>query len=351
MATLLLVWHSGAQGLAQLGQFAAFPPVLLGAGLLLMGVGLLLRARLAWAMTLILSLLVGGLALWTTRHLDTVFFLAALLIVVLMVWARRFNRSSVATSSLFALLGVGSLLIYALFGSLWFGEGFAPPIRTLTQALYFSVVTMSTVGYGDVVPKTDPARLFTVSLIVLGITVFATTLSVVVGPLIGGSLKRTLEKRMHHASRRHHVVIVGASALAQALQQSLKARAVPTTVILPEGMASPYPEDIDMVVGDPSRSQTLQQAGVPQARAVLVLRDDDADNAFIVLAVKELAPSVRTVAAVQDARNVAKIRRVQPDMMFAPQLLGGELLARSLLGEPIDNALINDLLQGKSEEC
>lgn len=209
------------------------------------------------------------------------------------------------------------------------------------------MVTMSSVGYGDLVPKSDAARLFTVSLIVLGITVFATTLSVIVGPLIGGSLKRTLEKRMHHVHRRNHVVIVGASTLAQALRQTLAARAVPTTVILPEGVASPYPENADIVSGDPSRAQILQQAGVPQARAVLVLRDDDAENAFIVLAVKEIAPTVRTVAAVQDARNVAKLRRVQPDMLFAPQLLGGELLARSLLGEPIDNALIDDMLHGR----
>ncbi len=348
---LLLVWQNGAQGIGQLGQFAAFPPILLGAGLMLMAAGLLMRARLAWAMALILSLLAGGLAVWTVRRPDTVFFIAALLIIVLMVWARRFNRASVATGTLFAFLGVGSLLVYALLGSLWFGAGFAPRIENLSQALYFSVVTMSTVGYGDVVPKTDPARLFTVSLIVLGITVFATTLSVVVGPLIGGSLKRTLEKRMHNVNRRHHIVLVGGSTLAQALRQSLVSRAVPVTVVLPEDTANPYPVDADVIVGDPSQPQTLQDAGVPQARAVLVLRDDDADNAFIVLAVKELAPKVRTVAAVQDARNVTKIRRVQPDMVFAPQLLGGELLARSLLGEPIDNALINDLLLGKSDKA
>ncbi|OIQ69904.1 voltage-gated potassium channel Kch [mine drainage metagenome] len=80
------------------------------------------------------------------------------------------------------------------------------------------------------------------------------------------------------------------------------------------------------------------------AKAVLTLRDDDAENAFAVLAVKELAPGVKTIAGVNDARHLAKIRRVQPDMLFAPQLLGSDLLARTLLDEPIDNETVSKLL-------
>ncbi len=83
---------------------------------------------------------------------------------------------------------------------------------------------------------------------------------------------------------------------------------------------------------------------MPQAKAVLTLRVDDAENAFAVLAVKEIAPGVRTIAAVNGSRHLGKIRRVQPDMLFAPQVLGSEILARDLFCEPIDNDTVHKLL-------
>ena len=68
-----------------------------------------------------------------------------------------------------------------------------------------------------------------------------------------------------------------------------------------------------------------QKWSVAAAHAVLSLRDDDAENAFVALAVKESAPQTRTVTSVNDSRHLQKIKRVQPDIIIAPQLLGGEL--------------------------
>lgn len=231
-----------------------------------------------------------------------------------------------------------------MLGSLWFGAGFDPPIHDLSDALYFSIVTMSTVGYGDIVPHSVEARMFTVSLIVLGITVFATTLSVVIGPLVGGSIKRVLEGRMQKSQRQNHYVIIGMSSLALTLWQQLRLRNVPVTVIVAPGRPLPYPEDADRVEGDPTRDSVLREAGVAQAKAVFALREDDAENAFVVLAVKELAPGVRTIAAVNDAQHLNKIRRVQPDVLFAPQVLGSDLLVRRLFNEPIDEGTVDKLL-------
>jgi voltage-gated potassium channel len=344
LASLNGLLEHGTDSIAHLADLAAFPRVLIGFGLILMATGLLLRARVAWVISLLLALLSAGLGLWFAHKANAVFATAALLIVVLVVYGRRFSRSSLAASSLFALLGIGSLLIYGVLGSLWFGAGYAPPIRNLPTAFYYAVETMSTVGYGDIVPRTVEARMYTVSLIVLGITVFATTLSVVIGPLVGGSLKRALEGRMQRENRRNHYVIIGVSGLAYTLWKELHSRNVPVTVIAPPGKPSPYPDDADVIVGDATRNEVLQQAGVPLAKAVLTLRDDDAENAFAVLAVKELAPGVKTIAGVNDARHLAKIRRVQPDMLFAPQVLGSDLLVRTLFDEPIDNDTVSKLL-------
>jgi len=342
-AVVGIVQH-GADGISRLTDLAAFPHVMIGAGLILMVPGLVLRARVAWVLSLLLSLLSAGLALWAAREPNGIFMLSAALLLVLLVYARHYTRSSLAASSLFALLGVGSMLIYGTLGSLWFGGDYTPPIKSLPTAFYYTIETMSTVGYGDIIPRTTQGRMFTVSMIVLGISVFATTLSVVIGPLVGGSLKRALEGKMQKEQRKNHYVIIGVSSLAYAMWKELTSRGVPVTVIAPVGHPSPYPESADVITADASRNETLELAGVPRAKAVLTLREDDAENAFAVLAVKELAPGVKTIAGVNDVRHVNKIRRVQPDVLFAPQLLGSQLLVRDLFDEPIDNETVHKLL-------
>ena len=334
----------GASGLTALADLAALPHVIIGVGLVLMAAGLALRARVAWVLALLLGLLSAGLGYWAAQRLDSVVIASGALVLLLLLYARDFARSSLAASSLFALLGVGSLLVYGTLGSLWFGQGYDPPIHSLPTAFYYTIETMSTVGYGDIVPHTTVARMFTVSMIVLGISVFATTLSVVIGPLVGGSLKRALEGKMQKEQRKNHYVIIGTSSLAYAMWKELTSRGVAVTVIAPVGHASPYPPNADVIVADATRNEVLEQAGVPRAKAVLTLRDDDAENAFAVLAVKELAPTVKTIAGVNDVRHVNKIRRVQPDVLFAPQLLGSQLLARDLFDEPIDNDTVHKLL-------
>ena len=344
LAALAAVGHRRAGAI----DIAAFPHVIVGAALALMSFGLLLRARIAWVIAMLLGAFVAALS-WRRAQAPTlVFWTAALLVLLLIAQARRFDRSNLAASSLFALLSVGTLLLYGVLGSLWFGAGYAPAIRDLPTAFYYTIETMSTVGYGDILPRTTEARMFTVSMIVLGITVFATTLSVVIGPLVGGSIKRALEGRMQSKQRTGHFVIIGTSALAYALWKQLESRGAAVTVIAPPDRPSPYPPEADVITGDPNRNEVLETAGVPQARAVLTLRDDDAENAFAVLAVKEIAPQVKTIAGVNDARHLGKIRRVQPDMLFAPQVLGSDLLVRALFNEPIDKDTVDQLLFARS---
>ena len=335
-----------ARGLVRIADLLVLPPVFAALGLIVMSAGLALRARLAWLISfLLLAFILGAAALNHHRHLDFLLTITIAQTLLLLLYWRRFDRSSLTTGALFALLGAGSVMTYGVLGALWLGAGFRPPIQDPVTAVYYAVVTMSTVGYGDIVPHTDGARLFTVSLIVLGITVFATTLGVVIGPLVGGSVKRIVQGRIAKVSRKNHFVIIGRSTMAFNIFRRLQERDVPITVVAPTGQELPYPGGTDVLIGDAaSDSDLLHAAGVPAARMVLILRDDDAENAFAVLAVKEIAPQVRTIAVVNDPRNLEKIRRTQPDIVFAPQLLGGELLIRTLFEETVDNDLINRLL-------
>ncbi|NMK47112.1 voltage-gated potassium channel protein [Achromobacter sp. Bel] len=326
------------------------PRLVLGVGLQVIALGLILKARIAWAFSLVLLIGIGTFGILGQGGRAGLGIYTLVLVIALIAYWRRFDRASVTAGSLFALVSVLSLLIYAVFGTLYLGNEFNPPILDAGTAFYFSIVSMSTVGYGDITPHTITARLFTASIIILGITVFATSISAIAGPVIGGNLKRLVKGRFSTAMRKNHIIIAGETPLALSVYDGLRRRGEEVTVIVPTGSPQEYPAAADLIEGDPSSVEVLRAAGVTRARYVLALRADDAENAFIVLAAKEATgdSGAKTVALVNTSKHLEKIRRVQPDMVFSVQLLGAELLTRAINGEPMDSQAITDLFFAKA---
>ncbi len=306
------------------------PFVLIGVAMLVMSVGLLFRSRLAWiiAMLLAASTVFSAAILGHEQRQGLIWYNGALLILLLLA-NRKFTRSSLAASTLFSLTSVLLVLIYSVFGSLYFGNQFSPPIKDLTTAFYFAIVTMATVGYGN--PIGAQGRLFTASVIILGIAVFATSLTTIVAPMIARLTARK-EKRMKHSG---HFIVIGATPLAYNTYREFKQRQQEVVLILPREAEWAGVDPADVIIGDPNSSEALRKANAGQAQAVLAMRADDSDNAFIVLAVKELKGPAKTVVAINDSKHMERIKLVQPDMIIAPEVLGGELLAMMLSGEPI----------------
>ncbi|MFT0533575.1 voltage-gated potassium channel protein [Castellaniella hirudinis] len=330
------------------GGIAQMTRLMLGLGVQVMAVGLLYRARIAWVISVLLLAVVAALSLWWGQTHAALLVYTVLLVLVLLVCWKHFNRASLTAGSLFAALSVFSLLVYSVFGVLYLGEEYSPPITDPLTAFYFSIVSMSTVGYGDISPHSDAARLFTVSIIILGITVFATSVSAVVGPLIGGNLQRLMHGRSAQTMRKNHIILAGAGPLAQSLHDALRQRGHEVTVILPAADGHPYAAGADVLEGDASDTDLLRQAGAAQARYILALRNDDAENAFIVMAGREAkGPDTQLVALVNSPAHLAKLRMVSPDIVISLQALGSEILARTLSGEAIDEALITRLLFGE----
>ncbi|MDE2239951.1 MAG: voltage-gated potassium channel protein [Rhodospirillales bacterium] len=321
------------------------PSAVVGTLQIFIAIGLLLRSRMAWISALVITFTQGALAIGYSHqswHSGAFLYVAALFFA-LSVSGRNFQHSSLAAGTLFAIAASILLLTYGVLGSLILGEGFSPPIVTLPQAAYFTVVTMSTVGYGDISPKSDNARLFVMSLIIVGITVFATSITAVVGPLVQGRLNRIIEPQRKRMKRVNHYIIAGAGALAHNTARELLARDKSVIVVTDED------EDFgeaEVIRGDATELEVLRKAGAETAHAVLALSPDDAENAFVILALREIMTDAKKIAAVSNRRNLERVRRVQPDMILAPNVFGGEVLAMALTEEKIDgNALIEKLLE------
>ncbi|MGA9366692.1 MAG: ion channel [Steroidobacteraceae bacterium] len=323
------------------------PQEAIGGLLIIVGVGLFWRSRLAWVVAFLLGLATVGLELSPVSTASRPIEIFSVVLLLLLLASRRsFTRVTLATATLFALMGVLATLGYGVVGSYVLGSDFSPNITNFVDAVYFTVVTMATVGYGDITPRTVDARIFTISLIVLGLAVFATALPAIVAPLIDKRMMNFLQPRRRKMKRASHVIVVGDGPLAQDAARALAARGLQTTAILSEKPAAEASQPEDFIVGDGSDTETLRQVDGAEARAVLALSEDDSYNAFVVLAAKELNPNVRTVAAVSDTRNTGRVARTRPDVLLTLPRLGGELLAMALSGEEIKaDELISQLLK------
>jgi voltage-gated potassium channel len=313
------------------------PTAAIGLLQVFIALGLLIRSRLAWIAALLITAAQVALAIgYDHQHWYALPVLYLMALFVALGAARNgFTRSSMAAGTLFAIASSILLLGYGILGSLILGQGFAPPIQDIQQAGYFTVVTMSTVGYGDILPKTDDARLFVMSLIVFGITIFITSLTAITGPLVQGRLARIMEpKGPRKMPRINHFIIAGDGALARNTARELMARNRRVVVITDS--EDTRIGEADMVVGDATDLDVLRQAGAEKAEAILALSDDDAENAFVILAVRELTTTAKKIASVSARKNLERVRRVQPDMIMAPNVFGGEVLAMALTEEKID---------------
>ena len=317
---------------------ALLPPLLIGLGTVVMALGLLFRSRLAWVMALLLAA-TAAVSMLFGRHSDghaLLLYFVLMLALLLMAW-RQFDHASVTASTLFALTSVVMLLLYATFGTYYLGAEFDPPVADLITAFYHAIVTMTTVGYGDISPATAEAKLFTVSVIILGVAVFATSLTAVIAPMVSSSVQRIVNREGKRMKRENHFVVIGNSPLAINTCLELARRGQPVTRVLRQLPDDGTDGGVDSVIGDAGSADVLRQAGADKATAVLAMLADDSENAFAVLAARELGGSARTVAAVNDSRNLGRVKLVQPDVVIAPQILGGELAAMLLCGEDVSS--------------
>jgi voltage-gated potassium channel len=327
------------------------PTAIVGALQIFIAVGLLARSRLAWVSALLITITQLALAVGYTHQpwLSTgVIYLLALL-AALIASRQVFQQSSLAAGTLFAVATLLLVLVYGVLGALLLGPGFSPPIVTLPEAVYFTVVTMSTVGYGDILPKSEDARFFVISLIVLGLTVFLTSLTAVVGPLVQRRISRIVEPRRKRMKRVNHFIISGAGPLARNTARELLARGKAVVMIVDDESAG-Y-GDAEIVLGDATDLDVLRKAGAETANSILALSDDDAENAFVILALRELHSDAKKIAAVSSRKNLERVRRVQPDMILAPNVFGGEVLAMALTEEKIDGeTLLKRFLDVKPQQ-
>ncbi len=204
------------------------------------------------------------------------------------------------------------------------------------DALYMTVITVATVGFGETAPLSQAGRLFTIGLIMVGVGVGAYAAGNAIEVMLGqtywlGLERRRMNKRIETTS--DHFVVCGYGRLGTRIVRDLMVRGESFVVVeerdaLEERFLA---EGIPHVIGDATEDGVLVSAGVERARGLVAALDSDANNVLTVLTARGLNPRLLVVSRANSDTSESKLRRAGADRVVTPEDIGGHRLALALL--------------------
>lgn len=220
------------------------------------------------------------------------------------------------------------------------------------DALYYSSVSVTTTGYGDITPTSPEARLTTLLLVTPARVIFLVLLLGTTLELLFGKMRQQIQQDRWQKKICDHYVIVGYGVKGKAASERLLRHGVlPEKIVVVDGR----PEEIEAansagivgIHGDGSDRDTLQGAGVEKADALLLALDSDDHTLLATLRGRELSESLRIIASCRDQKNAEPLRRAGATQVIVSAGTAGKLL--SLAGETPQTAeILEDILNPDS---
>lgn len=255
-------------------------------------------------------------------------------------WLRlqRPDRLGAGTSLLVRALLVMALIGVALAGHMLDRKGLRDNIDndvSVTDVVYFTAITVATVGYGDIVPVTDRARMFD-TFVVTPIRLFIWL--IFLGSAYDFIFKRLWDRwRMQKIQRElhGHCIVCGFGTTGTATVTELcRSGTDPLQIVVvdsnPDNVARAVSLGCTGLVGDATHNEVLNAAGVESAANVLVAVGRDDTAALVVLSARTLSPAAHVAAIIKLAENEGLVRQAGANAVVNPVDLGGQLLARAI---------------------
>jgi voltage-gated potassium channel len=198
-----------------------------------------------------------------------------------------------------------------------------------------TIITLSTVGFSEVIPLSQAGRSITVIIIFLGISVGAYTIGMLVRALVEGELvkifgRRKVQKQI--SGLKNHFIICGFGRIGRIICSELDADNIDFVVIEQDPSVIEYIEArkylyLEM---DATTEEALTQAGIMEAKGIVTAVNSDANNVFITMTAKSLRPDVFVLARASEEQNEAKLFRAGATRVVSPYLIGGRRIAQML---------------------
>ena len=203
------------------------------------------------------------------------------------------------------------------------------------EAFYMTIITISTVGYAEIIPLSQAGRALTIVIIILGISVGAYTISLLVRAFIEGELAKIVGRKIVQkqiSELKNHYIVCGFGRIGRIICNELAAGKIDFVVIehdpvIIERIESKNYLFLEM---DATSEEALLKAGIMSAKGIATALRSDADNVFITLTAKGLRPNIYILARASHENNEDKLSRAGASRVVSPHLIGGKRMAQVL---------------------
>lgn len=204
------------------------------------------------------------------------------------------------------------------------------------DAVYLTVATVATVGYGDLVPSTTAGKVFTVLLIVFGVGTAGYTMTLLFSLIVEGHLKNHFGRRnmlREIACLDNHVIVCGAGRVGKQVIAGLIKSNKPFVVIEKDpGKVELLQEDrVKVIFGDAKKDRILQEAGVKRACFLVAALSNDADNVYVTLSAKHQNSNIVVVSRAEDEDAEFKMRQAGAAFIISPSISGGRQMLEAII--------------------
>lgn len=246
------------------------------------------------------------------------------------------------SKSVFFKIFAISFLIFAIVGAGTFTYVYLENLSFL-DALYMTVITLTTTGFGDIVPKTEAGRIFTIFLLLLGVGLVTYSISTILSYIASIDFTQRRRQRMENKIKdfEGHTIVCGFGRMGGIICKRLQEENVKFVVIekdevLLEKLAN---EGYHHIVGDAAHDDILLKAGVEKASVLVSVVDNDSDGLYIALACRSFNKKLHIIVRANERSAERRMLRAGADKVVLPFVMSGLSVAESVLNPAVEDFL------------
>ncbi len=325
--------------------------ILIGIFMLFLGNGLKARTRISWYIAIILIITSLFSIFVRIRRFSLIYFdiIGMSANISMLFLLLKYRREYIFPSKItylpvegkLALAAISASAIYGILGTLLLGDQFAPPVKDLSTAVYYTFVILTTLGLGDILPVTETSRLFTVSVTVLGIASFLGAITTFVGPVLQQRMNKVVNvmESMEFTGFSDHTIVCEYMPQCSEFLKTMKNRNIPIVVVVKDlELATALNNEGYIVYREQADDiDVLRKVGLKKAKNVYICSPDDGYNLLVALTVqkykKQQHLSYRVTSIVNSTKNAEKLVDFCDEIIDVSQVLNDYIIKR--LEEPL----------------
>lgn len=321
----------------ELQQITNVLAVFIGIAFIILGRGLAKKQRSSWRITIGFLLFTILNSLFPSMFVPTLIY-TVLMLLLLLIFRKSFYVKTSAPLQIeqwVALFSVLLVLAYGTIGTYLLRDQYHN-LHNWIDALYYSLVTYTTIGYGDIIPLTENAKIFTCSMVIIGVSTFVAATGIVLGPVFEKRVKGVFSMVNRLNNITEHVIVFGVNPMSLHTASLLQVKGETVVFLSNDSQALSDAENrgFKIILGAASKEEVLLKAQLPNANAIVCASSSDADNLLVVMAAQAVRlknkANFRIITRIDEPEHFPFAKAAGADEVISPSMLMGDSISKEL---------------------